>query len=162
MNIINQLNLVSLATRRVATGGGSVSACYTYDSAADLFGIIAPVIHDDGSNQVRKVVRDGSFCVDITITGTGFSGSEGTDWKNLIEHTGQTSNYRYGFRDNQYVVDCGITGTGFAGTEGVDWENVFAVSHPSGDNVFRDCVDSGAYKIEEEVSTVWTTLEEHS
>lgn len=37
----------------------------------------------DGAITLRKGVRGGLFVVDKTLTSTGFSGSEGTDWTNL-------------------------------------------------------------------------------
>lgn len=41
------------------------------------------VYYSYGSDIVRKGIRDGNFVIDITLTATGFSGTENTDWTNL-------------------------------------------------------------------------------
>jgi hypothetical protein len=40
----------------------------------------------DGTTTIRKVVRSNYLCIDITITATGFSGTEGVDWENIISY----------------------------------------------------------------------------
>ena len=38
--------------------------------------------YDDGTNEVRRGVRDGHEVYDVTLTSTGFDGTENIDWKN--------------------------------------------------------------------------------
>ena len=38
--------------------------------------------YDDGTNEVRRGVRDGHDIYDVALTETGFNGIENTDWKN--------------------------------------------------------------------------------
>ena len=38
--------------------------------------------YDDGTNEVRRGVRDGHDIYDVALTETGFDGIENTDWKN--------------------------------------------------------------------------------
>ena len=40
-------------------------------------------VYTDGVSTFRHQVRDGYFCLDQTITATGFSGVENTDWANI-------------------------------------------------------------------------------
>lgn len=37
----------------------------------------------DGTSSFREGVRSGKFVLDKTLTDTGFSGTEDTDWENL-------------------------------------------------------------------------------
>lgn len=37
----------------------------------------------DGTTTIRKLVRDGYYVVDKTLTATGFAGTEGVDWENV-------------------------------------------------------------------------------
>jgi len=146
-----------------AVSGPAGPQCILYEDSGDLILLTStPVIYDNTFRQVRKVLRDSKYCIDITIGINGFSGVEGTDWINIIQHIGETANYRYGFRNNEYVVDCAITPTGFAGIENTDWECIHHVCDPLGDNVFRDCVDENSYIIYEKVSGIWTILEKHN
>ena len=39
----------------------------------------------DGTNTVRRGVRDGYDVYDVALTTTGFDGTEGVDWKNKEE-----------------------------------------------------------------------------
>ncbi len=39
-------------------------------------------IYTDGTDTVRRGVRDGADVFDIVLTSTGFDGVENTDWKN--------------------------------------------------------------------------------
>jgi len=41
------------------------------------------VYYSYGSDIVRKGIRDGNLVIDITLTATGFAGTENTDWVNL-------------------------------------------------------------------------------
>jgi len=43
------------------------------------------IYYTDGIAYYRKGVRDYSFIIDKTLTPTGFSGSENTDWENIYE-----------------------------------------------------------------------------
>ena len=38
--------------------------------------------YDDGTNEVRRGVRDGHDVYDVALTETGFDGTQGIDWKN--------------------------------------------------------------------------------
>lgn len=38
--------------------------------------------YDDGTDEVRRGVRDGHDVYDVALTATGFDGIENTDWKN--------------------------------------------------------------------------------
>lgn len=40
-------------------------------------------ITTDGSGYIRQGLRGGYFVIDRTLTGTGFAGSENTDWENI-------------------------------------------------------------------------------
>ncbi len=42
------------------------------------------VVFTLGDFKVRKGVRNGFFVVDKTMTATGFSGIENTDWTNIL------------------------------------------------------------------------------
>jgi hypothetical protein len=44
-----------------------------------------PATLTDGTVQMRKVIRDGYLCTDLTIAGRplGFTGVENTDWENV-------------------------------------------------------------------------------
>jgi|APHig6443717497_1056834.scaffolds.fasta_scaffold214209_4 hypothetical protein len=41
-------------------------------------------IYDDGVTKVRDGVRDGRYVIDKALTPTGFDGTEGVDWENLV------------------------------------------------------------------------------
>lgn len=42
-----------------------------------------PSIVTDGTCSLRQVIRDDYLCTDITLTATGFDGTEDVDWENL-------------------------------------------------------------------------------
>lgn len=42
------------------------------------------LIFEKDGTSFRQTIRNGIFCIDIALTPTGFSGSEGTDWKNTL------------------------------------------------------------------------------
>lgn len=132
--------------------GASTPQYLVYEDSGDIYTLSGTDSYTDGTTTVRKVVRNNEFCVDITLTATGFSGTEGEDWENLFIHTGQTATYRYGFLNDEYVVQ---------GWTGSAWETLASASIPSGDNVFRDGVRNAAYVIDEQVSSVYTNIETH-
>jgi hypothetical protein len=39
---------------------------------------------DNGIDGYRQVIRDGFYCIDKTLTATGFDGLENTDWENIF------------------------------------------------------------------------------
>ena len=41
--------------------------------------------YDDGTNEVRRGVRNGYDVYDVALTATGFDGTEGIDWENKEE-----------------------------------------------------------------------------
>ena len=53
---------------------------YTNDAEA----VTQYKLYTDGSAIWRKGVRDNAFVWDVTLTGTGFSGAEDTDWTNVF------------------------------------------------------------------------------
>jgi len=88
------------------------------------------------------------YQIDITLTPTGFSGVENTDWTWIIKHNGQDPVFRSGVRGGVFVVDGEITATGFAGSIDVDWENHLTAPGGGVLTTFRDGVRDGAYVID--------------
>lgn len=105
-------------------------------------------IYNDGTTQVRKRIVSNVYNIDITLTATGFSGSENTDWEWAIKYNGQDPVFRSGVRGGDFVVDCEITVTGFAGTEDVDWENLSTASGGGVQTTYRDGVRDESYVID--------------
>lgn len=44
------------------------------------------VIYTDGVATWRDGVRSGRFVIDVTLTVTGFAGTEDLDWENIVTH----------------------------------------------------------------------------
>ena len=65
------VNLTISSGVTVSIGVGSVAS---YRSQYFIF--------TDGTNTVRRGVRDGHDVYDVALTATGFDGIEDTDWKN--------------------------------------------------------------------------------
>ena len=82
--------------------------------------------YTDGSVTFRNHVRSGVYHIDQTLTATGFSGSEDTDWESLHSLTAPTglAIFRHGVRSGGFVIDQTLTGTGFSGSENTDWEQI--------------------------------------
>jgi len=59
----------------------TVSYSLLYCAIVDDEGITQYVYYTDGTTIIRKGVRDSIFVVDIALTPTGFTGSEGSDWE---------------------------------------------------------------------------------
>ncbi len=84
----------------------SVTDRYAVDSALLYYLIIT-----DGTDAVRKGMRDGDYVVDAKITDLAFAGVEGDDWENVrtTTITGATE-YRDGIDDDGNCVVQGLVG----------------------------------------------------
>jgi len=144
---------VSATTGNYGYYGGTilVSSLEQYVVYSDATVVLsATVTYQDGSVYVRKLIRDSKYCVDITLTSTGFAGTEGVDWVNILEYTGTLAVYRSGSRDGYFTVDATLTATGFAGVEDTDWEWLNRRKDPSSsETTFRDGARGGAYVIDQ-------------
>lgn len=115
-----------------------------------LSAISETIILQSGSRFMRIRVVGDELHYDITLTHSGFSGSENTDWVNLLAVPGQDVNFRHGVSGGAYVIDCEITATGFAGTEDIDWERLYSTSDPtSSETDFRVGIRNAAIVIDQ-------------
>lgn len=122
-----------------------------FDNSTDTYS--TPRFYQYLIDYTRKRVVGNVMYIDLTITQTGFSGTEDIDWENISMYTGQTGNFRWGSRGGYWVLDCEITPTGFAGTEDVDWENLLTYKDPSSsETLFREGIRGGAYVVDQALS----------
>lgn len=158
---------VGIEMLRMQGSGGPPVSTKQYDTYANSLitysaGDGLKETYDDSTTQVRKRVLGNSLYIDVTLTPTGFSGSEGIDWETRIVHTGQNNRFRMGYRDGIFAIDCTITGTGFSGSEDIDWENIESVVGGTGQTTYRDGVRGTAYVIDQDDGAGgWENIEEH-
>jgi hypothetical protein len=108
--------------------------------------------YSDGTTTVRRRIVSSVYQIEISLTPTGFSGTENVDWEWLVKLTGQDPVFRTGVRDGDFVVDCEITPTGFSGSEGTDWENLTTAPGGGSETTYRDGVRNGSYVIDKELN----------
>lgn len=71
MSIEANITISSGITVNVSVGAASYRSQYFY--------------YNDGTNEVRRGVRNGYDVYDVALTETGFDGTEDIDWKNKEE-----------------------------------------------------------------------------
>lgn len=139
---------IGLLSMRPATTVVAGTQYGTFDDS--LSTIVSGTTYTDGTTSFRFRIVGNDLYLDITLTATGFSGSEDTDWENLHVYNGQDPVWRYGSDTTAFVLDCEITGTGFSGSEDTDWERIYETAHPTSvQTAFRIGVRSAAVVIDQ-------------
>jgi hypothetical protein len=74
-----------LSNDRITLDGATVNQRYGFSVrlVRDLVSPETYVTFTDGVTTYRKGVRSGSFVIDLALTGTGFTGTQGIDWENI-------------------------------------------------------------------------------
>lgn len=149
--LLNAVTILSVATLNRSSIAVLYPQYIEYPNTTSL--VSATVNYQKNTKFVRKRIVGLEYHVDITLSSTGFAGTENIDWTNLFIHVGQDAVFRSGSRGGFFVVDAEISVTGFAGVEDTDWENLFKTKHPtSSETKFRDGVRSGAYVVDQELT----------
>jgi len=137
MPVINRLNIVPSIVFINALGAVSYDQ-YTYHDN-DTDSLTTAVINQFGGVQIRKRVNGNNFDIDITLTGTGFSGVENTDWKRIGRIAGGYSTWRYGVVNGIWRADDYDGGT---------WIFRGGWGGPGARTEFRDGVRGGEYVVD--------------